>query len=270
MSALSSGQGRNISILLADSFQIRSQLLSSALRRQPGFRVTSDAADLSACLDRIQSCYPDVILLGGMTPDDENLQSEVLSCLHSTYPEIPIVLLVNKYDRQLVVSALRAGAHGLFCLVSQPFKALCRCIHAVCNGQFWLNTEQFSYVIEALATGPSFHIVDASGQTLLTSREEQVVSLVAEGMGNREVARKLKLSENSVKKALLRIFDKLGISNRVELVLYVLTQRSLDTQSAATLLAPALPGKPVQNTKTYKTKSIDVNGCEVPSAAHTG
>ena len=94
-------------------------------------------------------------------------------------------------------------------------------------------------LIEALSSVPRGRIINAKGEARLTPREEQVVSLVAEGMGNREVAQRLGIKENTVKKALLRIYDKLGVSNRVELVLYALTHRGVE--KAPTLLASTPP-----------------------------
>jgi len=84
-------------------------------------------------------------------------------------------------------------------------------------------------LIEALKSAPPRRVVDAKGEGLLTPREDQVVSLVAEGIGNREIAEQLGVKENTVKKSLLRIYDKVGVSNRVELVLYVLSHRSMAT-----------------------------------------
>jgi DNA-binding CsgD family transcriptional regulator len=108
------------------------------------------------------------------------------------------------------------------------------------QGQFSANTEQIGYLIEALSSVPQGRIINTKGEALLTPREEQVVSLAAEGIGNREVAQRLSIKENTVKKALLRIYDKLGVSNRVELVLYALTHRGVDEASPLpTSTAPA-------------------------------
>ncbi len=76
------------------------------------------------------------------------------------------------------------------------------------------------YVIDALSMSPSVRVINSCGQVVLTPREEQTVNLVTEGMKTCEIATELKVKENTVKKSLLRIYDKLGISNRVELVLY--------------------------------------------------
>ena len=133
------------------------------------------------------------------------------------------MLLLDGYDRELVINSLRAGARGLFCLASMSFKFLCRCITSVHQGQYWTNTEQMRYIIDALSIGPSVRLINSRGQIVLTPREEQTVNLVTEGLNNREIARELNLKENTVKKSLLRVYDKLGVSNRVELVLYALS-----------------------------------------------
>ena len=123
---------------------------------------------------------------------------------------------------------MRASVRGLFCRACHPFKALCRCITVVHQGQYWTSTEQMGYVIEALSSTPTTRVINAKGESMLTPREEDVVNLVAEGIGNREIAEQLAIKENTVEKSLLRTYDKLGVSNRVELVLYALTHRGAE------------------------------------------
>ena len=95
----------------------------------------------------------------------------------------------------------------------------------------WLNSEQLLYVIEALAH-PAAHVINVKGEAVLTQREEQIVSLVAEGISNRDIAQQLNIKENTVKKCLLRVYDKLGVCNRVELVLYALSHRGSSSRAA--------------------------------------
>ena len=104
-----------------------------------------------------------------------------------------------------------------------PFRLLCKCITVVSQGQIWINSRQTHYVLEALSEMSTLRVVNGHGRLLLTPREEQVVALVADGLSNRQAAAELGISEHSVKKYLLRIFDKLGISTRVELVLYAVS-----------------------------------------------
>lgn len=214
-----------IRVLVADSNQTQSQLLTGALRRQGTFRVAQCQAKLLECLSAMQAETADVVLLADGLAGDRAKLYATLRELHSAHPKTAMVLLLDQYDRELVVETLRAGARGLFCLALMPFKSLCRCITSVYQGQFWTNTEQMRFVIDALSTAPSLRITNSSGQAVLTFREEQTVNLVAEGLPNREIAQELKIKENTVKKSLLRIYDKVGVSNRVELVLYALSHR---------------------------------------------
>ena len=131
-----------------------------------------------------------------------------------------MVLLLDHYDRESALCAFRAGARGIFCFADHPFRMLFKCIHRVHQGQVWASSDQLQDLIAAISQVPSLRVVDASGLKLLTLREEQVVALVSDGLSNREIARELNLSEHTIKKYLFRIFDKLGISSRVELVLY--------------------------------------------------
>lgn len=235
-----SGASRDlIRVLVADSNQTQSQLLSSALRRQPGLKVTCCRSELSDCQQALRSAPADILLLGDGPADHDHL-IETLRGLHANHPHLGLILLLDSYDRNLVVNAMRSGVRGLFCRASQPFRALCRCIVVVHQGQYWANTEQMGYVIDALTSSPLTHVINAKGEGLLSPREEQVVNLVVEGIGNREVAQQLGIKENTVKKSLLRIYDKLGVSNRVELVLYTLTHRGAGTETSA----PGVPKRP--------------------------
>jgi DNA-binding NarL/FixJ family response regulator len=221
-----------VRVLVADSNQTESQLLCGALRRQGTFKVASCRAELSECLSLLEANPQDVLALADRFTNDRDRLYELLRSVRSGYPHLAIVLLLNHYDRELVVNSLRTGVRGLFCVASMPFKSLCRCITSVHQGQYWTNTEQMRHVIDALSMSPSVRVINSCGHVVLTPREEQTVNLVTEGMKNREIATELKVKENSVKKSLLRIYDKLGVSNRVELVLYALShsqQRSSES-----------------------------------------
>ena len=144
--------------------------------------------------------------------------------LHLTHPEITKILLLDNSDRETVLNAFRSGVRGLFSFADAPFRLLCKCIQCVHQGQVWASNQHLEYLIEAVTQVPSLRVVNSYGINLLTPREEQVVALVADGLSNRSVARELGLSEHTIKKYLFRIFDKLGVSTRVELVLYAVTR----------------------------------------------
>src|ERR1035441_68506 len=167
----------------------------------------------------LQSTSPDVILIAANFQPDFSL----VRWLRVSYPKIAPVLLIESDDRELVVSAMRAGAKGIFLFSQTPFTLLCKCIQCVSRGEVWINNQQMNYLLDTLSDVPTLRVVNSNGRSLLTPREEQVVALVADGLTNRGVASELGLSEHTIKKYLLRIFDKVGISSRVELVLYAMS-----------------------------------------------
>jgi DNA-binding NarL/FixJ family response regulator len=153
--------------------------------------------------------------IAGMSPD-----LSIVRRVHLSHPNIAKIVLQDTWDREIVVNAFRSGARGLFCFSEHPFRLLCKCIQSVHQGQIWASSQQLQYLVERLTQVPSLRIVNARGIKLLSAREEQVVALVSDGLSNRAIAQELCLSEHTIKKYLFRIFDKLGISSRVELVLY--------------------------------------------------
>ncbi len=220
MNLSSTASSSAITVLIADSNRMQAQLLTSALRRRSQFRISTCPVDMASILQAVASTPANVVVLSLNHSLSIADQMAALRRVHLSHPAVAKVLLVESYDRALVVSAFRSGARGIFCISDTHFKLLCRCIQRVAGGQIWANTEQMTFLLDLISEVPSLRIVNTHGGQMLTPREEQVVALVAEGLSNRDTARELSLSEHTVKKYLFRIFDKLGISSRVELVLY--------------------------------------------------
>jgi len=211
-----------INVLIADSSPLQLQLLTGALRRRPEFNLNASTLDVQIILQMLSSQDCQVIVLA-MNHNREALDFDLLRRLHVAHPCVAKVILLQRCDPFTALNAFRAGVRGLFCLSDSPFRALCKCIQVVHRGEIWASAEQIGHLADSVSQVPSLRVVNASGGTLLTPREEQVVALVAEGLQNRDIAHELQLSEHTVKKYLLRIFDKVGISTRVELVLYAVT-----------------------------------------------
>ena len=207
-----------VTVLVADSGPIQSQLLTRALKGRRDFDVSAVPLQVAALENFLLSNHADVVLIAGNRFQDLSL----LRWLRLSHPKIAPVMLAESDDRELVINAFRAGAKGIFRFTESPFSLLCKCIECVARGEVWINAKQMNYILEALSEVPTLRVVNSTGRSLLTPREEQVVALVADGMTNRAVATELGLSEHTVKKYLLRIFDKVGISSRVELVLYAM------------------------------------------------
>jgi len=219
-----------IGVLVADSNQMQCQLLVAALRRRPEFRVSSCGVDMNLILRAVADFQVDVILMNADHPKLAGQDMANVRRLHLAHPQIAKVLVLSESNRDSVVNAFRSGVKGLFCFADYPFRLLCKCIQSVHQGQVWANSQQLQYLVEIVTHVPSLRVVNAHGVGLLTPREEQVVALVADGFSNREVARELGLSEHTVKKYVFHIFDKLGMSSRVELALYAVSHG--DTRQA--------------------------------------
>jgi DNA-binding NarL/FixJ family response regulator len=135
-------------------------------------------------------------------------------------------MLLKSSKPEHVVKAFRDGARGVF-YRSHSLKSLSECIQAVHRGQIWASNEDLEHLIRALSHSNPLRLNNSNGMPLLTRREEDVVRLVADGLKNREIAQRLKVKEHSIRNYLYRIFEKLGVSSRVELILYAFSNRDL-------------------------------------------
>jgi len=203
-------------VLIADNTHMGSQLLAEALRRERRFRLigcADNADDLLFLLGRL----PDVVVLaadfekpgGGLQTAARMAAQE---CRAST-----IILLDEPCDADLVVQAFRAGARGVFSR-SLSLQEMVKCIECVAAGQIWASGEQMDHLLAALkrAVVPRFPPDSSAG--LLSRREHEVVRHLCDGLTNRDIARTLGLSEHTVKNHLFRIYAKLGVEKRVEVI----------------------------------------------------
>lgn len=211
-----------IDLLIAADSAMDCQLLKNALghSRTP-FRVVACAISQAEIISSLRSYSPSVALINETLQDGPLSGFGTLSEIRHSFPNTKVVLLVKAAFPEVVVDAFRAGAKGVFCR-AEPVQTLCRCISAVHQGQIWANSSQLRSVLDAFVDAAPLQIVSSKGKVLLTKREEEVVKFVVEGYTNREVAHKLHLTEHTVSNYLFRIYEKLGLSSRVELVLYSL------------------------------------------------
>ncbi len=166
----------------------------------------------------------DVALISEDLQDGASKGLETIELLRRTYPTVRCVLLVRKMRRELTLEAFRNGAKGVFCR-KEAIKLLGKCILAVHRGQVWIDSEQLEVILQALVESKPVKVINLKGASLLTKREDQVAALVAEGLTNREIAKRLGLSEHTVGNYLFKMYDKLGLSSRIEFVLYIFGRR---------------------------------------------
>ena len=210
-----------IRVLVADSTRIHTQLLADALKRDPNLEVVgSHSADLiaNATLYNI-----DVAVVSSNLDENPLRGFEVLRKLRVALPKIRTIVLLDSSKREVILEAFQAGAKGVFSR-HESLETLCQCVRQVHAGQIWANSQQMSFAVEALAAAPTVRAVDANGLNLLSKRELEVVRCLAEGLTNREIAERLGLSQHTIKNYLFRVFDKLGVSSRMELLCLTLAQ----------------------------------------------
>lgn len=229
---------RTIRVLVADNSAFHTELLVAALKRDPALQVVSSDLKAESLAAASSSQRIDVFVLSAFSNGDAELGFKVLQQLRETTPYVRAVMLLDSSTPESILAAFRAGARGVF-HHQESSEVLCRCIHRVHEGQAWVSHQQMSLVLEALASAPKIRAFDGKGMALLSTREVQVVTYLAEGLTNREIAERMSLSQHTIKNYLFRIFDKLGVSNRVELLFMTLSQAT-----AAHVLSKGLPMDP--------------------------
>jgi len=213
-----------ISIIVADANVMASRFLCTELQKRSEFDLLGCAATTGELLALFDLHKAKVALINATLQDGLFSGLALLRQLQEKYPEVRLILMVDHPEPDLTVEAFRAGARGIFCCYESQFDALCKCIFCIHGGQVWANTKQMNSLIDAVAQVPTVRLINAKGVNLLSRREEEVVRLVAEGLSNHDIAQQMRLSDHTIKNHLFRIFEKLGISNRVELVLYTVSQ----------------------------------------------
>jgi DNA-binding NarL/FixJ family response regulator len=164
---------------------------------------------------------------------------EVLRQMRSLRPNIKGVVLMESSRSQDILDCFRSGARGIFSKHDR-LESLCKCIRCVYEGQVWARSVELSVVLEALADSPAVRATNYKGTELLSSREREVIQYVASGMTNREIAGALGLSRHTVKNYLFRIFDKVGVSSRTELICHTLIRGKRPVGDSQTDVAGSL------------------------------
>jgi DNA-binding NarL/FixJ family response regulator len=207
------------------------QLLVDALGRDAQFDMIESPSSTSAILALVNTEKPQIAVISSHLEKSKGF--DLIREIRAQSPATRVIVLVDSSERSVVTEAFRAGALGVFCR-TEPFRLLAKCIQCVAEGQIWANSSELRFVLEALAQ-PTHHNGLNLNDGLLSARETDVVRCVAEGLTNREIAQRLKLTEHTVKNYLFRIFDKLGVSSRVEVVLYAFRNGTAAQPSLAPL-----------------------------------
>jgi two-component system nitrate/nitrite response regulator NarL len=214
---------RAVRVMVADSSRIHTQLLSEALQRDPGLDVVPWNTDPRGLLAAALAGDVNVVAVSSALDGHPARGLETLRQLRAARPGIRAVVLLDSRKPEAILDAFRAGARGVFNRDSS-IEMFCKCIRSVHQGQIWADSADVALVIEALASAPRMRLPAADGLNLLSKRECEVVQCLVQGLTNREIAEHMGLSPHTVKNYLFRVFDKLGVSNRTELLFMTLSQ----------------------------------------------
>ena len=217
--------GHSITLALANMTRMHADLLQRAFHDAPGIVVAGHVAPGSDLATTVESMAPDIMLVGTGASCDS---AGVLAFLHrmrTVAPTVKQIVMSAHLSPEDVGRYLRGGARGLLSESEADLGTLATCVRCVSMGQIWMSATQLGELLQPPDAPAPQRITNVLGASLLSDREEQVLELLASGMSNRELAAVMKLSEHTIKNHLFRIFDKLGVSNRLEAVLYAMNQR---------------------------------------------
>jgi DNA-binding NarL/FixJ family response regulator len=206
-----------IRVLMADDHVIFRQGVRKLLEDEDDISIVGEAANGNECVLMMAKVKPDILLLDLNMPDKDGLT--VLEELNfDSLPTQVIVLTATEDDRE-AVRAMRLGARGIV-LKQSASDLLVKSIRRVYGGEIWLDNRITAEVIKAFAKSSDGEA--RRDKPLLSDRESQIMRLVAQGQRNKEIGQNLFISEQTVKNHVHNIFDKLGVSDRLELALYAI------------------------------------------------
>ncbi len=207
-----------VTVLVSESTEIGCELLCSGLTSNLQELVIAAAGTSSkSILQAVAECCPAVLLVSLVLQDGPTAGLTVLKEVRKIDPKTACVLMIDHPSSDIAMEAFRRGARGVFLRTSR-LPMLWRCIDVVRSGQIWISSADLCSVLASFSTTPPLSFNNAKGEELLTNREREMVALVMQGLSNREIAQQARISGHTVKNYLLRIFDKLGVSSRAELI----------------------------------------------------
>ena len=193
-------------------------------------KVVAEAKDGMEALHMVRTLRPDILLLDLAMPKKPGM--DALRELTTDSTSTRTILLTGSIDKRQILEALQLGARGVL-LKDAVIDHLSACIHAVMQGQYWLEGRPVHNLVQVLHDLTAQTALPQRKTFGLTPRELEVVGLITEGSTNKYIAQAFGISEETVKRHLTNIFNKLGVGNRLELALFALNHNLLPPEATA-------------------------------------
>jgi two-component system, NarL family, response regulator NreC len=203
-----------IRLLIADDHGVLRAGLRVLLNSEPDFEVVGEAADGKDAVEKAEKLQPDVMIMDISMPEMDGLEATRL--IQKSCPNIQVLLLTVHEDDRLIRAALKAGAAGY--ITKRAAEAeLVTAVEAVMRGEMYVHPSMMRLLLKELVPK---EVESQAEDTNLTPREKEVLQLIAQGHTNVQIAQRLELSPRTVEGHRASLMEKLGLRNRLELVLY--------------------------------------------------
>jgi two-component system nitrate/nitrite response regulator NarL len=216
----------NIRIVVADDHPVVRFGVRNMLQNEPGFEVVGEAEDGDDAITQTLELEPDILLLDVAMPRLPGL--EAMRAIMAKSPRVKIVLLTSTITVQQIIEALQIGARGIV-LKDSVVGDLGQALKAVTTGDYWIGGQRVVNLLKSLQELHAQAAAVPERKTYgLTPRELEVVSCIVEGCSNRDIAKQFTISEETVKRHLSNVFDKTGVSTRLELALFAIAHKLVE------------------------------------------
>jgi len=251
------GKGQFVRVIVADTQAIFRAGLRKIFALEDDIRVVGQAETLAQTQSAVKKFSCDVVIFeAALAPNAVEVVTELLR----QHPEVRFIVVTPGADEELTLELFRRGVHGIVSREVEP-ELLVDCLRKVAGGDTWLDSQGVHWVLEAYRNQNN-RPAGSRPKVQLTPKESLIVSCVTQGMKNKEIALRVGTTEQVVKNYLRKVYDKLGVADRLELALYCLNHHVVDGAKI-----PPLPASPTNGAANAAAAGMSTTSGPAPSSA---